>query len=74
VTLRAAIVLRASALWAVWVWVVLIRNMLTDHSATWGFRAVHIGLAIVSIAFALATWMIARTGRRRLRNDAGPLS
>ena len=72
--LDTAIVLRASALWAVWVWAVLIRNMLTDHGATWGFRVVHIGLAIVSIAFALATWAIARTGRRRPRSDADPSS
>jgi len=64
-TLRAAVVLRASALWAVWVWAVLIRNMLTDHTATWAFRAVHISLAIISIAFAVATWMIARAGRRQ---------
>jgi hypothetical protein len=61
---RAAMVLRASALWAVWVWAVLIRNMVTDHGATWSFRAVHIGLAIISIAFAVTTWCIVRAARR----------
>lgn len=45
-------------------WVVLIRNMLTDHTHGWAFRAVHIGLAVVSIAFAVATWVIARRGRK----------
>lgn len=66
-TRRAALVLRASAIWAVWVWAVLIRNMLTDHTHGWSFRAVHIGLAVVSIAFAIATWQIAATSRRAAR-------
>ena len=52
--------LRLSAVWAVWVWVVLVRNMVTDHAHSFSFRAVHIMLAVVSIAFAVATWRIAR--------------
>ncbi|MGH9298246.1 MAG: hypothetical protein ACRDZP_09790, partial [Acidimicrobiales bacterium] len=60
----AANLLRASSIWAVWVWAVLIRNMLEDHSHAWSFRALHIGLAVVSIAFAGATWVIAHRARR----------
>ena len=60
----SANVLRAAAIWAVWVWGVLIRNMIKDHTHSFGFRAVHVGLAVVSIAFAVATWMVARRGRR----------
>jgi hypothetical protein len=47
----------------VWVWAVLIRNMASDRTHGLGFRAVHIVLAVVSIAFAVATWMITRRGR-----------
>ena len=55
---RAAVVLRTSAIWAVWVWVVLIKNMISDHNNALSFRLVHIGLAVISIAFAVATWLI----------------
>ncbi len=62
--LRSATILRASALWAVWVWAVLIKNMVTDHTHGIGFRLVHIGLAVISIAFAIVTWVIVRRQRR----------
>jgi hypothetical protein len=67
---RAVLVLRASAIWAVWVWAVLIRNMLIDHTHGWAFRAVHIGLAIVSLAFAVATWCIAGRASRAAKREA----
>lgn len=57
---RAAVVLRISAIWAVWVWAVLIKNMISDHNNGLAFRLVHIGLAVISIAFAVATWLIVR--------------
>ncbi|MEI8050683.1 MAG: hypothetical protein WCI12_04540 [Actinomycetes bacterium] len=66
-------VLRASALWALWVWAILVRNMLTDQSHTMSFRVVHIALAVVSVAFAAATLVIAQRLRRALRTTAsGP--
>ncbi|MGH9074521.1 MAG: hypothetical protein ACRDZQ_10455 [Acidimicrobiales bacterium] len=69
----AAWTLRASSLWAVWVWGVLVRNMVVDRTHPVGFRVVHIGLAVVSIAFAGATWAIAGRGRRRANGrGAGP--
>jgi len=60
---RDRLVLRAFSLWSLFVWGVLIRNMLKDHTHGFGFRAVHIALAVVSLTFAALTWQIA--GRRR---------
>lgn len=68
--LKSATVLRASAIWAVWVWVVLIKNMATDHTHGISFRLVHIGLAVISIGFAAVTWVIVRRQRRALRQPA----
>lgn len=63
---RAALLLRVSVVWAVWVWVVLIRNMIVGNFA-WSFKAIHIVIAIVSLAFAVATWRITTTSRRFTR-------
>jgi len=63
---RAALLLRASVLWAVWVWVVLVRNMVVGNFS-WSFKTVHIVLAVVSLAFAVATWQITTTSRRFTR-------
>ncbi len=41
-------------------WAVLVRNMWVDHVHTFAFRAVHIGLAVVSLVFAAATLVIAQ--------------
>ena len=54
-----------------WVWAVLIRNMLVDRTHSAGFRLVHIGLAVVSLAFAAATLWVASRGRRHPAPDAG---
>ena len=59
--------LRASALWSIWVWAVLVRNMVVDHSHGLGFRVVHIVLAVISGAFAVATLVIAQRMSRQLR-------
>lgn len=61
---REALVLRAFALWTLFVWAVRITNILgEDHSI--GFKAVHVLLAAVSVAFALAAWTIVRRVRER---------
>jgi hypothetical protein len=57
--------LRAFALWTVWVWGTRIGNVMSDHSRSVGFKAVHVILAIVSVAFAVATWIIVRRVRTR---------
>ncbi len=59
-------ILRASVLWAVWVWAVLIRNMIVGNFG-WSFKAIHIFIAVVSLAFAVMTWRIASTSRRFTR-------
>ena len=59
-TRRDRYVLRSFAGWSVFVWGVLIRNMLKDTQHGTGFRVVHIGLATVSISFAVATFLVSR--------------
>ena len=65
---RDRLVLRAFSLWSVFVWGVLVRNMLKDHTHGVGFRVVHIVLAVISIAFAVATWLIASRSARSARS------
>lgn len=51
--------LRASAAWSVYVWSILIKNMLKDRDHSARFRLVHIGLGVISTSFAVLTWKIA---------------
>ena len=66
---RDRLVLRAFSLWSLFVWGVLVRNMLKDHTHGTGFRVVHICLAVVSITFAVATWRIAGRARSATARD-----
>ena len=59
-------VIRAFCLWTVWVWATRIWNIWSDESRGAGFKAVHTVLAVVSVAFAVAVWLIVR----RARSDA----
>jgi len=67
-----ALILRSAAVWTVFVWVTRIRNILGDHTPGhgFGFKAVHVVLAIVSVAFAVAIWAVASRGRKRDRVEA----
>ena len=47
-------------MWSLWVWAVLIRNMLIDTTHSLGFRVVHFVLAAISILFAVALLVIAQ--------------
>lgn len=68
---KAAVwILRISAVWSIWIWAVLVRNMLIDHNHAFSFRAVHIVLAIISFGFAIATLIIAQRMSRGLRSIA----
>lgn len=67
---RARVVLRISAGWSIWVWAVLVRNMAVDHTHALSFRLVHVGLAVISFAFALATLWIARKPRIPTTSDS----
>jgi hypothetical protein len=64
---RDALILRAAAVWTVWIWGTRIWNILGDDERSTGFKVVHVVLALVSIAFAVAIWRIAR--RRRARDE-----
>jgi hypothetical protein len=67
VSRRAAAFLYAFAAWTVFVWAVFIRNISKAHRYSWGFKAVHIGLAIVSIAFAAGCFRVVHRSRRHER-------
>ncbi|CAB4815966.1 MAG: hypothetical protein F2903_04940 [Actinobacteria bacterium] len=60
-------VLRVSAVWSIWVWAVLVKNMLNDHNHGLSFRVVHIILAVISLAFAVVTILIAQKMSSQLR-------
>lgn len=69
-----ALILRTAAVWTVFIWVTRIRNILGDDTRTFGFKAVHTVLAIVSVAFAIAIWGVASRGRRRAAEKAATRS
>lgn len=66
-TRRESIALRAFAIWTIWVWGTRIWNILGDDERSAGFKAVHVVLAIVSVAFAVMCWLIVRSVRSRQR-------
>ena len=67
---REALVLRAFAVWTVYVWVTRIGNVLRDHTPGhgFGFKAVHVALAVISCAFAAACLVVVQRVRRRARH------
>jgi hypothetical protein len=65
-TRREALLLRASAAWTLFIWAVLVKNIV-GGDRPFGFKAVHLALAVVSVSFALATWRIVSTARTRTR-------
>jgi len=62
---RDGIVLRVAAGWTVFVWGTFIRNILKDTTHSTGFKVVHVTLAVVSLGFAAAIWMIAVRNRKQ---------
>ena len=67
---REALVLRAFAVWTVYVWGTRIWNVVGDDQRGLAFKAVHVLLAVVSVAFAVAAWAIVSRVRRRSRAGA----
>jgi small neutral amino acid transporter SnatA (MarC family) len=65
VSRSSAILLRAFAVWTVWVWGTRVWNILGEDGRSVGFKVVHVVLALVSVAFAVATWFVVRKERRR---------
>jgi hypothetical protein len=63
VTRNQAILLRAFALWTIWVWGTRIWNVFDGDNST-GFIVVHIGLAMVSVLFAVGALVVVSRVRR----------
>jgi hypothetical protein len=61
-----ALVLRAFAAWTVYVWGTRIGNVIGDDTRGFAFKAVHVVLALISVVFAVATWVIVWRNRRRV--------
>jgi hypothetical protein len=57
-------IIRAFSIWTVYVWVTRMWNIARDDQS-FGFKAVHTTLAIISIAFAVAVWIVVSRVRRR---------
>jgi hypothetical protein len=64
-TRAQANVIRAFCLWTVWVWATRLWNIWVDNSRETGFKVVHAVLAVVSVGFAMAAWLVVRNLRAR---------
>ena len=63
-------VIRAFCIWTVYVWVTRMWNIARDDQS-FGFKAVHATLAVISVAFAVAVWIVvSRVRRRQLAREA----
>ena len=54
--------------WTLFVWLVFTKNIVGDPKHSFGFKAVHVALAVVSIVLAVGVWVVA--SRNRTRVDA----
>ena len=50
--------LRGTSLWTFWVWGTLVRNTIIDKTHSLRFRAVHMGLAVISVSLGIAIWIV----------------
>jgi hypothetical protein len=62
---RAYLILAASA-WTLYVWITRMWNIAQDQTTTFGFKAVHAVIAVISVAFAV---VLAVIGVRMLRES-----
>ena len=69
-TTRERLVLRVFAVWTVYVWGTRIWNTIGDPDHSFAFKAVHVTLALVSVALAVASWVVVSRARRRARDAA----
>ena len=60
-------VLRAFSLWTLYVWGTRIWNILGDDDRSFAFKAVHVALAAVSVALAVAAWVVVSQVQRKHR-------
>ena len=73
-TRNESLVLRAAAVWTVFIWGFRMLNLLGDEARSVGFKAVHLALALVSVGFAVAIWRVATRSRRGTAERAGTSS
>ena len=59
--------LRVTVIWTLFVWLVFTRNIAGDPDHSFGFKAVHVTLAVVSIVLAIGVWAVASRARSRDR-------
>jgi hypothetical protein len=72
VTRRQANLLRVFAVWTLWVWGTRIWNIWNDDQS-FGFKAVHTVLAVVSIVLAIAALVVvSRVRRKALAREEPP--
>lgn len=57
---------RIFAGWTVFVWATRISNVLRDEERNIAFKAVHVGLAAVSVALAVAAWRAVSRSRAKV--------
>ena len=60
--------LRVTVGWTLFVWLVFTKNIVGDPKHSFGFKAVHVALAVVSIVLAIGVWVIASRRRERVRD------
>ena len=65
---RDRIWLRVTVGWTLFVWLVFTRNIVGDPDHSFGFNAVHVGLAVISIVLAIGVWVVASRARERVRS------
>ncbi len=67
-TRRQALLLRAFAVWTIYIWLTLVRNIYRDRTPGHGtaFKTVHYVLAVISLTLAVAAWRVVTkvAGRR----------
>ena len=61
---RQSLLLRAFAVWTVFVWLVGVRNFVIGGHHSISFRTVHGVLALISLGFAVLAWRIVGQVRR----------
>lgn len=70
-TARDALIVRVFAGWTLFVWLTRVKNILEDGERDFAFKAVHVALAAVSVALAVAAWRAVSRSRARAGASAG---
>jgi hypothetical protein len=71
-TRTRAWVLLAAAAWTIYVWVTRMWNIARDPATSFGFKAVHAVIAVISLVFAVAIAVIGWRMRREAAADREP--